>query len=100
MFCAQLILCVQVEGQCDGEYGYIVAVVAITDKSQGLLKDTTGYASYNVTYTCIVLRPFKGEVMDVVVTNVTKVTVRVPRCIPSGILAAIDEILYSIPSDI
>lgn len=63
---------IQVEGTCDGDYGYVVAVLQITNKSRGLLKDTTGFASYTVTYTCMVLRPFRGEVMDVLVTTVSK----------------------------
>ena len=50
----------------------MVAVLQITNKSRGLLKDTTGFASYTVTYTCMVLRPFRGEVMDVLVTTVSK----------------------------
>ena len=62
----------QVEGTCDGDYGYVVAVLQITDRSRGMLKDTTGFACYNVTYTCMVLRPFRGEVMDVMVTSVSK----------------------------
>ena len=65
--------CIQVEGRCDGEYGYIVSVVQITEKSQGMLEKTTGHAAYTVTYTCLVLRPFRGEVMDVLVTSVSKV---------------------------
>ena len=70
--------CTQVEGRCDGEYGYIISVVQITNKSQGLLKATTGFAAYTVTYTCLVLRPFRGEVMDVLVTSVSKVSLFTP----------------------
>ena len=66
------------EGRCDGEYGYIISVVQITNKSQGLLKATTGFAAYTVTYTCLVLRPFRGEVMDVLVTSVSKVSLFTP----------------------
>ena len=65
---------VQVEGTCDGDYGYIVAVLNILDKSKGLLKDSTGFASYQVKYACVVLRPFRGEVMDVLVSSVSKVS--------------------------
>ena len=64
----------QVEGTCDGDYGYIVAVLNILDKSKGLLKDSTGFASYQVKYACVVLRPFRGEVMDVLVSSVSKVS--------------------------
>jgi DNA-directed RNA polymerase II subunit RPB7 len=63
----------QVEGSCDGDYGYVVAVLQIIKKGKGRLKDTTGFASYDVTYSCLVLRPFRGEVMDTLVTSVSKV---------------------------
>lgn len=63
----------KVEGTCDGDYGYVVAVLQITNKSRGFLKETTGFAAYTVTYTCMVLRPFRGEVLDVLVTSVSKV---------------------------
>jgi len=62
----------EVEGSCDGDHGYVVAVLQIIHKSKGALKDTTGFASYGVTYNCLVLRPFKGEVMDTLVTSVNK----------------------------
>lgn len=63
----------EVEGSCDGDYGYVVAVLQIIKKGKGRLKDTTGFASYDVTYSCLVLRPFRGEVMDTLVTSVSKV---------------------------
>lgn len=34
-----------------------------------------------VTYSCVVFRPFKGEVLDAVVTQVTKA--RAPHCRPA-----------------
>jgi DNA-directed RNA polymerase II subunit RPB7 len=41
---------------------------------QGVVRqDGTGMASFDVTYTAIVCRPYKGEVLDAVVTSVNKV---------------------------
>lgn len=40
--------------------------------SQGVIQDTTAFAKFHVKYTCIVFRPFKGEVLDCIVTSVNK----------------------------
>lgn len=42
---------------------------------------------FRVVYRCIVFRPFKGEVMDSVVTNVTKVRckIKVVRVVPCNL---------------
>jgi hypothetical protein len=41
---------------------------------QGLIrKDGSGLATFRVQFSCVAFRPFKGEVMDCVVTNVNKV---------------------------
>lgn len=40
---------------------------------QGLIREGTGFAKFDVKYTCVVFRPFKGEVLDTVVTQVNKV---------------------------
>ncbi len=40
---------------------------------QGIVKrDGSGKATFDVTYLCMVLRPFKGEVVDCIVTSVNK----------------------------
>lgn len=42
--------------------------------SQGVIKqDASGYAAFNVQYRCIVCRPFVGEVIDCIVTQVLQV---------------------------
>eukprot|EP01103_Thecamoeba_quadrilineata_P010111 TRINITY_DN2098_c0_g1_i1.p1 TRINITY_DN2098_c0_g1~~TRINITY_DN2098_c0_g1_i1.p1 ORF type:complete len:118 (-),score=20.35 TRINITY_DN2098_c0_g1_i1:133-486(-) len=38
----------------------------------GKVQEGTGFVSFPVTYTAIVFRPFKGEVVDAVVTQVNK----------------------------
>uniref|UniRef100_A0A667IHI0 DNA-directed RNA polymerase subunit n=1 Tax=Lynx canadensis TaxID=61383 RepID=A0A667IHI0_LYNCA len=50
----------EVEGTCTGKYGFVIAVTTI---------DNIGA----VKYKAIVFRPFKGEVVDAVVTQVNKV---------------------------
>ncbi len=62
----------QVEGTCNGEFGFILGVLGITDTGRGLLREGTGAAVFNLKYSCICFKPFKGEVMDVVVTSVNK----------------------------
>jgi hypothetical protein len=42
---------------------------------QGRIRqDQSGFASFEVEYGCLVCRPYRGEVMDVVVTAVNKVS--------------------------
>lgn len=62
----------EVEGTCSGKYGFVVAVTGVTEVSQGLIREGTGFARFDVTYACVVFRPFKGEVLDTVVTQVNK----------------------------
>jgi len=64
---------VQVEGTCNGQYGFILGVLSITDMGKGLLREGSGAAVFNLKYQCICFKPFKGQVMDVVVTSVNKV---------------------------
>ncbi|PNH01700.1 DNA-directed RNA polymerase II subunit RPB7 [Tetrabaena socialis] len=40
-------------------------------------EDQSGYATFEVTYGCIVCRPYKGEVLDAVATSVDKVSWKV-----------------------
>lgn len=42
---------------------------------EGILQPTTGLAKFEVEYDCIVLKPFKGEVCDAIVTHVSKVCI-------------------------
>ncbi|KXZ41592.1 hypothetical protein GPECTOR_376g169 [Gonium pectorale] len=66
-------LIAETEGTCTGKYGYVVAVTKVEDIGRGRIRqDQSGYASFEVTYGCIVCRPYKGEVLDAVVTSVNK----------------------------
>ncbi|KZO92927.1 hypothetical protein CALVIDRAFT_486792, partial [Calocera viscosa TUFC12733] len=61
-----------VEGTCSGEYGYIIAVLDVIDVGVGLVSVGNGQAEFITTYRAIVFKPFKGEVLDSVVTSVNK----------------------------
>ena len=56
-------------------YGFVVAVTIIDDIGAGLIQPSRGFVVYPVKYKAIVFRPFKGEVLEAVVTQVNKVTV-------------------------
>jgi hypothetical protein len=62
-----------VEGTCSGQYGYIIAVVNILELGKGLVLSGNGQAEFVCRYRAIVFKPFKGEVLDGVVSNVMKV---------------------------
>ena len=68
----------QVEGTCSGKYGFLICVTGMGDVSKGQIREGLGTALFNVHYSCLVLRPHKGEVMDCVVTSVSKV--QEPSC--------------------
>ncbi|KAG2490914.1 hypothetical protein HYH03_010827 [Edaphochlamys debaryana] len=66
-------LIAETEGTCTGKYGYVVAVTRVDNISKGRIRqDQSGYATFEVEYGCIVCRPYKGEVLDAVVTSVNK----------------------------
>ena len=68
----------QVEGTCSGVYGFVLAVISVLDMGEGLIREGTGAAVFNVTYQCVTFKPHKGEVLDVVVSTVNKVC---PDCV-------------------
>ncbi|TIA88524.1 hypothetical protein E3P99_02555 [Wallemia hederae] len=61
-----------VEGTCTGRYGYIIAVLSISDPGSGTVLPGVGTAEFVVKYTAIVYKPFKGEVVDGQVASVNK----------------------------
>ena len=66
-------LSTEVEGHCTGRYGYIITVTSIPHIGQGKIAESSGYATFPVKYKAIVMRTFKNEIVDAVVTRVTKV---------------------------
>ncbi|TVU19308.1 hypothetical protein EJB05_35449, partial [Eragrostis curvula] len=62
-----------VEGTCSGRHGFVVAITGVEDIGKGLIREGTGYVTFPVKYQCVVFRPFKGEILEAVVTMVNKV---------------------------
>ncbi|NWI05884.1 RPB7 polymerase, partial [Tichodroma muraria] len=56
-----------------GRYGFVIAVTTIDNIGAGVIQPGRGFVLYPVRYKAIVFRPFKGEVVDAVVTQVNKV---------------------------
>lgn len=54
---------------------------SLTQRSDESSKLTLCLPQFRIQYRCIVFRPFKGEVIDSVVTNVTKVPPLSPRAV-------------------
>jgi DNA-directed RNA polymerase subunit E'/Rpb7 len=57
-------------------YGFIIAITTIDTIGTGIIQPGRGYVVYPVEYKAIVFRPFKGEVLDAVVSQVNKVCVK------------------------
>jgi DNA-directed RNA polymerase II subunit RPB7 len=62
----------EVEGTCSGRHGFIIYVTAIDRFDRGKVQEGTGYVQFKVYFRAIVFRPFKGEVLDAIVTEVSK----------------------------
>jgi hypothetical protein len=54
---------------------YIIAVLTIIDVGTGKILPGTGQAEFKCKYSAIVMKPFKGEVVDGIVNNVSKMGV-------------------------
>lgn len=54
-------------------YGFVIAVTTIDNIGAGIIQPGQGFVVYPVKYKAIVFRPFKGQVLDAVVTQVNKV---------------------------
>eukprot|EP00347_Sterkiella_histriomuscorum_P009126 403342420 len=60
-------------GTCSGTYGYIIQIIQMKpqDISDGRIQDTTGDVIYKVKFKALVFRPFRGEVLDGEVIDIT-----------------------------
>lgn len=61
-------------GFYSGRHGFIVAITGIESVGKGIIRDGTGFVTFPVKYQCVVFRPFKGEILEAVVTMVNKVS--------------------------
>lgn len=65
-------LMIEVEGTFAGRYGFVIAVLQVNEPiPDGELDDGTGNAVFPLKYQAVVFRPFKGEVLDSLVSKVT-----------------------------
>eukprot|EP00033_Pygsuia_biforma_P002330 GCRY01002578.1.p1 GENE.GCRY01002578.1~~GCRY01002578.1.p1 ORF type:complete len:171 (-),score=20.33 GCRY01002578.1:69-581(-) len=62
----------EVEGVCDEVIGYTVCVTSVKNIGAGKVKEGSGFAVFPVKYQAVVYKPFRGEVVDAVVTQVNK----------------------------
>jgi DNA-directed RNA polymerase II subunit RPB7 len=60
----------ELEGQCLGKHGYVISVLDISndDIIPGVIDNDSGSVNITVYYSVILLRPFRFEVMDTLVT--------------------------------
>lgn len=70
-----------VEGTCTGRYGYVITVLSFANISKGKILPGSGLAEFKVNYQAIVFKPFKGEVLDAIVTTVNKVNLLIINCL-------------------
>ncbi|SAM05989.1 hypothetical protein [Absidia glauca] len=61
-----------VEGTCSGRFGYIITVVSLMNISKGKVLPGSGLAEFRVKYQAIVFKPYRGEVLDAVISTVNK----------------------------
>ena len=64
----------ELEGQCLGRHGYVVSVLDVKseDIKPGLIDNDLGSVNVTVWYSVILLRPFRYEVLDAVVSIATE----------------------------
>jgi DNA-directed RNA polymerase II subunit RPB7 len=63
----------EIEGTCSGRYGFIITVTSIDNWGLGQIEETTGFVVFPVKFKAIVFKPFRNEILDAVVTQVSKV---------------------------
>ena len=55
----------QVEGTCQGEDGYLIVVIGFHDEAgKGRISPDNGKIMFRIKYDAILLKPYKGEVLD------------------------------------
>ena len=61
----------EVEGKCLGKHGYVIRLLDLdpTAIQPGKIDNDNGSVNVTVTYSAIMLRPFKNEVVDTIVFN-------------------------------
>ena len=60
----------EVHGTCSGQNGYVVAITRVIKIGIGKIQEDTGFAVFPVTFSAIVFRPFKNEILETLVTGI------------------------------
>ena len=63
----------EVHGTCSGQNGYVVAITRVIKIGTGKIQEDTGFAVFPVTFSAIVFRPFKNEILETLVTGINNV---------------------------
>lgn len=70
-------LLAKVQGSVSEKYGYVICVINIGDIPNGVIMDTTGDLLFTVSYKAVVMKPFKGEVCEGVITKLDQFGIHV-----------------------
>jgi DNA-directed RNA polymerase II subunit RPB7 len=62
-----------VEGSFNSRYGYLVKVLTADNIGEGKVQDGSGDVVFLISYKALVFMPYKGEVLDAVVTQILEV---------------------------
>ena len=61
----------QVTGTCNEKFGYYIKVINIGEIKNGFILEGSGNIIFKMTYKVVLLRPFKNEVSDGIVHQIT-----------------------------
>ena len=62
----------EMEGKFDGVYGYVIHVFHVENVGNGMIEPGEFLVAYPMKFSAVVFRPFRGQVLDAVVTQVNK----------------------------
>ncbi len=64
-------LLAELEGKCLGRKGFVIVILDIDDKDihPGMIDLDTGGVNVTINYNAVLMRPFKNEVVDAIVTS-------------------------------
>ncbi|KAJ7295291.1 hypothetical protein O6H91_Y200400 [Diphasiastrum complanatum] len=58
--------------KCTEEHGYYVAATTLESIGQGRIRSVTGSVVFAVEFNCLVFKPYKGEIVESVVSQITR----------------------------
>ena len=57
---------------CSKTYGFIIGIIKLLNYGEGVIQDTTADVLFEVTFQALIFKPYNGEVLDGVVTEVSQ----------------------------